>query len=285
MLRKAALGWVVPVLTLAAPSVVHAGPAAEDAGPPSLPEPADGSATPADEPTSDPAADAGVDTSASADTTTTSADLSTDAAVEPAPVGAADTEAAPFDKKSDTEKDPDSPVVRAENGDWAFSFIFGGLAPMSITGINNFSFSRLFFSELGFRRKFDRITIPFSVGVGVFHHNPDDEPMDGIPDHQNDVGLAGTVGLQYDFRQWRRIVPHVGGLFHIHYLDPTGDDNWLVNLGIGPFLGIEYYIGDRVSLLLQGTALVGVNIFDTLTQVSFLTTIAYGGQMGLNFYF
>jgi hypothetical protein len=125
----------------------------------------------------------------------------------------------------------------------------------------------------------DKWVIPFGIGAGVFHHEPDSGPA------QNDVGLSASVGALRSFRVWRRIAPYVGGNLHIHYLDPTGDNNWLVALGFGPVIGIEYFFRDRVSLLLQGQAMVGLNIFDGLLQVQAATQIAAGGQMGLVFYF
>jgi len=177
-------------------------------------------------------------------------------------------------------RDDDSPVDRAEDGMWAMQFTFGGLAPLSIAGINDYGVNRLLFTELGFRRVFKRVILPFSVGAGVFHHNPD-----GAGGSQNDAGLAATVGVLVPFRVWRRISPYAGGQFHLHYLDPTGDNNWLVNVALGPVLGIEFYIAHRVSLLFQGQALVGINIFDGLTQVAAATSIMAGGQTGLIFYF
>jgi hypothetical protein len=176
-------------------------------------------------------------------------------------------------------EDDGSPVERAKAGMWGMQFTFGGLAPLSIAGIDNHGVNRLLFTELGFRRVFDRIIIPFSVGAGVFHHNPDNGSS------QNDAGLAATFGVLVPFRVWRRISPYAGGQVHFHYLDPTGVNNWLVNFSLGPVIGIEFYIAHRVSLLLQGQAQVGINVFDGLTQVSAATSIAAGGQTGLIFYF
>jgi hypothetical protein len=160
-------------------------------------------------------------------------------------------------------------------------FVFGGLAPMSIAGLNDYAINRLFMTEIGFRRVLKNgWAIPFSAGLGVFHNNPD-----GDGGNQNDVGVSATVGVRKTFRGWRRINPYVGGAFNLHYVDPTGDNNWNVGFGIGPVVGIEYFVGNRVSLLLQGQANLGVQIFDGLVQVSAATTISAGGQMGLLFYF
>lgn len=162
---------------------------------------------------------------------------------------------------------------------WGMQFTFGGLGPLSIGGINDHGVNRLLFTELGFRRVFPRVIIPFSVGAGIFHHNPESGSS------QNDAGLAATVGVLVPFRVWRRISPYAGGQVQLQYLDPTGDNNWLVNLGLGPVIGIEFYIAHRVSLLFQGQALIGINIFDGLTQVNAATSLMAGGQTGLIFYF
>jgi hypothetical protein len=175
---------------------------------------------------------------------------------------------------------PESPVETGKDGMWAMEFVFGGLGPLSIAGTDSHGVNRLLFSEIGFRRQFKRVAIPFSVGAGVFHHNPE-----GSAGTQNDAGLSATVGIRVGFRPWRRIAPYWGGFLNFQYLDPTGDNNWLVRLAVGPLIGIEYYIAHRVSLLLQGQVGVGINIFDGLTQVDATTAISAGGQLGLLFYF
>lgn len=205
-------------------------------------------------------------------------------AVSASASGSTSTATDPIDRSADAndgDLDADhSPVQRAKDGMWGMQFTFGGLAPLSVGGINDYGVNRLLFTELGFRRVFKRIIVPFSIGAGVFHHNPD-----GDGGTQNDAGLAATVGVLFPFRVWRRISPYAGGQFHLHYLDPTGDNNWLVNVALGPVLGIEFYIAHRVSLLFQGQAMVGINIFDGLTQVAAGTSLMAGGQTGLIFYF
>jgi len=172
------------------------------------------------------------------------------------------------------------PVERFEAGMWGMQFTFGGLASLSIAGVDTHGVNRTLFPELGFRKvRSDEWSIPFSIGAGVFHHEPDGSSA------QNDLGIAGSVGAQRYFRVWRRIAPYAGGRFHLHYLDPTGTDNWLVNIAVGPTLGIEYFVGDRVALTLEGDALVGINVFDALLQVDWGTSLAAGGQTGLVFYF
>ncbi len=204
----------------------------------------------------------------------------------PSAAPARDDEIAPRAEERDDDDDDDDArggrrrtVRRAEQGDWGMQFTFGGLAPLSIAGVRDHGVNRLLMTELGFRRLTENFIIPFSIGAGVFHHNPE------TGSSQNDAGIAASVGLLKPFRVWRRISPYAGGMLHLHYLDPTGDNNWLVNFSIGPVIGTEFYIGDRVSLLFQGQFDIGANIFDGLTQVRAATSIAAGGQTGLVFYF
>lgn len=179
-------------------------------------------------------------------------------------------------------RDADGPVARFEPGQWGMQFTFGGLAPLTVAGLRDFGVNRLTFTELGFRRVLsDEWVLPFSIGAGVFHHNPDDSGSES----QNDVGLAASVGVQRYFRVWRRIAPYAGGRFRLDYAEPNGRANWRVGFGFGPALGIEYFVGDRVSLSLQGEALVGISTFAGLLQVEVATRVTAGGQMGLTFYF
>ena len=217
--------------------------------------------------------------------TDASADTSTQTEPEPQMEADADTDMSSDRGRRRRHRRANGPdghreIVRAEAGNWGMQFVFGGLAPMSIAGVNRFAVNRLLFSEIGVRRVFKRVVLPFSVGLGVFHQNPD-----GSAGNQNDFGLSASMGVLVPFRVWRRIAPYVGGSFHIRYLDPTGDNNWLVGFSIGPLLGIEYYVAHRVSLLLQANATLGINIFDSLTQIGANTNISAGGQMGLVFYF
>jgi hypothetical protein len=255
------------VLALQSSSFVYA---------PALPEPATDplASEPVPEPTPEPTPEA-------------TPDPTPEPTAEPTPepsVAATDDESAPraAPRGGDDDDDDDGPrrtVRRAEQGDWGMQFTFGGLAPLSIAGVRDHGVNRLLMTELGFRRVTENFIIPFSIGAGVFHHNPDEGGT------QNDAGLAVSFGILKPFRVWRRISPYGGGMLHFHYLDPTGDNNWLVNLSIAPVIGTEFYVGDRVSLLFQGQIDIGANIFDGLTQVRAATSIAAGGQTGLIFYF
>ena len=183
-------------------------------------------------------------------------------------------------RHDDDDDDDDDEISRFEPGLWGMQFTFGGLAPMSIGGLREFAINRLAFTELGFRRVLSNDwALLFGVGAGLFRHNPDSG------DTQNDVGLAASYGFQKWFRVWRRIAPYAGGRIRIGYAEPEGRANWNVALGLGPMLGVEYFVGHRVSLSLQGDAQLRFGIFHGLLQTELATGIDAGGQMGLTFYF
>lgn len=217
----------------------------------------------------------------------------------PAPVSAAEaSRSAPADAEvtpgvlpregdgDDSREGGDAIVERPSAKMWGMQFTFGGLAPMSIGGLSEQAANRLLVSELGFRRVLsERWTLPFSIGAGVFSHRAEGVDPTSAVDPENDVGLAASFGVQRYFRVWRRIAPYTGGRIALQYLEPDGRANWMVNVGIGPMIGVEYFVADRVSLLLQGEALFNTSIFDGLVQIEFATQIVAGGQTGLVFYF
>jgi len=190
-------------------------------------------------------------------------------------------EEAPLHAHSGDANDDDwDNVARFEPGLWGMQFTFGGLAPMSIAGLRDLDVNRLVFTELGFRRVLNNDwALLFGLGAGVFRHNPEEG------DTQHDVGLSASYGFLHWFRVWRRIAPYVGGRFRVSYAEPEGRSNWNVGVGLGPMLGVEYFVGDRVSLSLQGDAQLGFGIFQGLVQTELATRIDAGGQMGLTFYF
>ncbi len=205
-------------------------------------------------------------------------------AQEPAPtdpIAAAAAAAATEAPKGVVVVADDSPVVRAVPNNWAMTFAFGGLGSLTANGILDQKAGNLLFTEIGFRAVLSSVTIPFSVGLGLANTSS----LKGPSASATDVGLSFTGGVLKSFRVWRRIAPYFGGLFHFSYLDPSGDNNWLIGLSIGPVLGIEYYIADRVSLLAQGTFQFGVNLTDPAAAIGIGSAISGGGQLGLVFYF
>jgi hypothetical protein len=176
-----------------------------------------------------------------------------------------------------------SPVERPIAGDMGMSFGFGGLAPMNVNGIVGIPVNRAFVTEVGLRYMVaDKWVLPFSVGMGLLNFSPD-----GGGDAQTDLGLSFTVGVQRYFRTWRRIAPFWGVKLHLHYADPTGPSNYVVQLAVGPSLGIEYFIADRVSLSMEYLLFLGFQFAGGAggTQVGFGTQLWMGGQMTLTFYF
>ena len=99
-----------------------------------------------------------------------------------------------------------------------------------------------------------------------------------------------SEGQRY-FRIWRRIAPYFGVKLHLHYVDPSGDKNYLVQFALGPTLGVEYFIGDRVSLTMEYAVLFGGNFGDSATPlhpgttISLQSIVSMGGSMALTFYF
>lgn len=174
-----------------------------------------------------------------------------------------------------------SPVVRAAPGNWGMSFAFGGLGNLSVGGINDQKAGNLLFTEIGFRAVLPSVTIPFSVGLGMSNNTTRTDPSVS----STDVGLSFSGGVLKPFRVWRRIQPYFGGLFHFDVLKPSGNDNWLVHMALGPLVGIEYFVADRVSFFGQGMFEFGVGINSQVANIVLATAMSGGGQLGLNFYF
>lgn len=240
--------------------------------------------SPSPEPRSPPAAPLAVTSEASETSETTVIET-------PAPAASTPTESAPPAAAAPPATVPSpplvgpgeaaEPVVRAGPGNWGMTFIFGGLAPLSVAGLGDQSLGDgLMFTEIGVRRVFKRVVVPFSFGAGVSQRQ-----STGATKPTVSAGLSASVAVLKGFRVWRRIAPYFGGFLHTHYVDAAGPNNWLVNISVGPILGIEYYLGDRVSLYGQGIVGVGPSLSKTSIQWVAHTAIAAGGQLGLTFYF
>ncbi|MCY1061145.1 hypothetical protein [Nannocystis sp. SCPEA4] len=206
------------------------------------------------------------------------------AAPEPTAVATA-TPAAPAPAPTpapDGGKPPDTqPVIRAAPGNWGMTFIFGGLGPLSVAGLGDQPLADgLMFTEIGVRRVFKRFVLPFSFGAGLTHRT-----REGTTRPEISAGVSGSIAVLKGFRVWRRIAPYYGGFLHVHYIDAPGPNNWLVNLSVGPILGIEYFLADRVSLYGQGVFAIGPDFSRQSVQVVARAMMAAGGQLGLTFYF
>ena len=189
---------------------------------------------------------------------------------------------APPPVADDSSDPPDTrPVVRAGPGNWGMTFIFGGLSPISVAGLGDQQLADgVIFTEIGVRRVFKRVVVPFSIGAGMTSRQNAGDLKPTIS-----AGVSASVAVLRGFRVWRRIAPYYGGFVHTHYVDAAGPDNWLVNVSIGPILGIEYYLGDRVSLYGQGIVGIGPDIRKSSVQWAARATLAAGGQLGPTFYF
>lgn len=193
------------------------------------------------------------------------------------PVAAPVSAAAP-----DGANPPDTqPVLRAAPGNWGMTFIFGGLGPLSVAGLGDQPLGNgMIFTEIGVRRVFKRVVVPFSFGAGISHRT---RPGGARP--ETAAGISASIAVLKGFRVWRRIAPYFGGFLHAHYLDAPGPDNWLVNVSVGPILGIEYFLADRVSLYGQGVISIGPDLTKQAVHFTARAVMAAGGQLGLTFYF
>ncbi|MCC7384295.1 MAG: hypothetical protein IT384_20790 [Deltaproteobacteria bacterium] len=195
----------------------------------------------------------------------------------PAPPEAPEAPEAP--EPGATASADEVPVVRAREGDWGMFFRFGGLSTLTASN-NTRDLNGMLVTQVGMRAVLDDAwVVPFSFGSGVRSVNPE-----GLSDAAVDVGLDLGVGFEYHFRIWRRISPFVGLGLGFGLGDPEGRNNFVLGFGLGPSMGIEYYIADRVSLIAQYLLTFQVEVSpENYTGLS-LNTLA-GGAATLVFYF
>jgi hypothetical protein len=200
-------------------------------------------------------------------------------------------------------RSPDDPVVRAAGGNIGMFFRFGGLANLFATGNSKTVGSTtagtssastgtdaLIMTQVGVKFVLsEQWMIPIYLGTALRVSSPDKG------DSHTDWGIEFGGGFEYHFRIWRRISPFVGFNLGLGVIDPTGDSNKTIGVGFGPGLGVEYYIGDRVSLtalyqfVLQvayqelGISTSGSSVATSVTAFSFQTLA--GGAMNLTYYF
>lgn len=209
----------------------------------------------------------------------------------PAPPPAADPEPtpAPPPAAAAPAADPDSPVVRAEAKNMGMYFRFGGLANLTHSN-NSRNVGPLLFSQVGMKFVFsEKLMLPIWFGTGIRVDNPDD----GIPatneDSATNWGIDLGVGIEYHFRIWRRISPFIGGQFGFNVQDPTQDDNIQLGVGLGPVMGVEYYVADRVSVTAMYMFTIQIGYQDApdgaISTTTFgLSTLA-GGALNITYYF
>lgn len=195
--------------------------------------------------------------------------------------------------KGGAATDTDSPVVRAngEEGNMGLFFRFGGLATMAATGDSIKGNQDAINTQLGIKFVMsESIMLPLFFGMSI--------TMDktGDADATNNFSMDLGAGLEYHFRIWRRLSPFFGALLKLGFHDLTGDDNLAVRFHVGPTIGIEYYIADRVSLsaaymLMISLVASAVGTDNTVIDFDFTTKSGYdvaassGGDLTLTFYF
>ncbi|MFH2010003.1 MAG: hypothetical protein ABI333_25630 [bacterium] len=181
-----------------------------------------------------------------------------------------------------------SPVVRAVAGNWGMFFRFGGLATLD-HGNNTRSVDGLLLTQVGFRYVVtEKIIIPLYFSLGVRFIKPPDNTMDDT----ESWGMEFGTGIEYHFRIWRRISPFIAFNVGLGVIEPAGDANMTFGIGFGPAMGVEYYIGDRVSITVQYMMTLQIEIqqtpngmggADEYKTVQF-STIA-GGALNITYYF
>lgn len=170
----------------------------------------------------------------------------------------------------------EEPVVRADAGNLGLSFTFGGLA--SMTAGSSEAVNTLIFSQVGLRIVLnENFIFPLYVGFGMQLRDQENT------DAQTDFGLRLGGGVEYHFRIWRRISPFIGGGLRIGLDEPAGDNNWGFGFALTPTMGIEYYVGDRLSLIAQ----YYFNLIFAITDPAFNLHVgtASGGALSAVFYF
>jgi hypothetical protein len=183
-------------------------------------------------------------------------------------------------RKAAPSADEDEPVVRAESGNLGMFFLFGGLATLLHTNDGK-SAGGLVFQRVGMEYVLSQnLRIPFWFGTGLELTSPDQG------DSSTDWGMEIGGGIEYHFRIWRRISPYVGGTLGIGVGNPSGPDNVDIEFSLGPMFGVEYYIGDRVSLSAQYELNIDIGYEDSANAT---TTFGYrteaGGSVGITYYF
>lgn len=177
----------------------------------------------------------------------------------------------------------DAPVVRAEGGNLGMYFRFGGLATLTHSN-NSRTAGSLVFTQVGMKFVFsEHFMLPIYFGSGVRVDNPDQG------DSQTNWGIDVGAGFEYHFRIWRRISPFLGVSLGVDVEDATGDDNMTVGMGMGPSLGVEYYIGDRLSLTAMYLFVIQLRYTDNPNPAREITSFGLstlaGGAVNITYYF
>jgi hypothetical protein len=187
-----------------------------------------------------------------------------------------------------------SPVVRAMSGNLGLFFRFGGLANLFATGnsrtvaAGTTGTEAVILTQVGMKFVLsERWMFPVYIGAAIRALDPDQGSG------RTDVGLDFGGGFEHHFRVWRRISPFVGFNLGVGITEPNGEHNNTYGAVFGPSLGVEYYIGDRVSLAALYQLVFNVAYQEIQTSGSgpstsvtgFLFQTLAGGSLYLTYYF
>ncbi|MBW2734744.1 MAG: hypothetical protein JRH20_20345 [Deltaproteobacteria bacterium] len=177
------------------------------------------------------------------------------------------------------------PAVRAEAGQWGMLFRFGGLAALTHAG-NTRPVGSTVMTHVGLKKVLsENWMVPFYFGMSLGMRSPENLPS------STDFGFEGGGGIEYHFRIWRRISPFIGATAGLFYVNPAGDDNWTLGFGVGPQVGVEYYIADRLSLTAMYMFSINLAVQkspgfpDSTTTTGFGMETLAGGALTMTYYF
>ena len=176
---------------------------------------------------------------------------------------------------------PEMPVVRATGKNMGMFFRFAGLGTMGVSGESNPA-AAVLMNDVGIKFVFsETLMLPIFFGMGLNLNTPSEG--DSSSNWAMDLG----AGIEYHFRIWRRFSPFLGGSLRFSFSDKTGEDNMYFAMSLGPKLGIEYYIADRLSLSAAYMFMIQIAHQDgsDTSQTTFQMSTLSGGSLTITGYF
>ena len=173
------------------------------------------------------------------------------------------------------------PAVRAKKGNMGMFFRFAGLGTMAVSGESSPS-AAVLMNEVGIKIVFsETFMLPIFFGMGLNLNTPSEG------DSSSNWAMHLGAGMEYHFRIWRRFSPFLGGSLKFGFSDKTGEDNMYFAMSMGPTLGIEYYIADRLSLAAQYLFMIQIAHQDSssITVTTFQMSTLSGGALTITGYF
>jgi len=206
-------------------------------------------------------------------------------------------------KKVKAVAEDDAPVVRAtgDEGNMGLFFRVGGLGELAATGDSQGENKGVFNSQIGLKFVMSEsfmLPIFFGMGVVMTKANPD-------ADSETGFSMDFGVGFEYHFRIWRRLSPFFGATMKLGFYDPKSNDadekveDLSIRFHMGPVLGVEYYIADRVSIAVAYMLMITLYAdtvnkedgtkttfdFSTKSGLDVAAAADSGGQLTVTFYF